>query len=144
MAMKRACCLYIVPVKNYFNESERELLRQKGNCYSFAAQQGWSVAKELKGVDTIGNHALGEISTVIKEAALNDEYDVLLVYSYSLIDSCDTAPFMIEWLINQGKEVWSVAEGQQTYVDNIDKLLNHLRYWECGIIKRHSDKTIGL
>ena len=141
--MKRACCLYIIPVKSYFNETERELLRQKGSCYSFATQQGWYVAKELKGVDTIGNHALKDITTPIKKAALNDEYDILLVYSYSLMDSSDIAPFMIEWLINQGKEVWSVAEGQQTCVGNIDKILNHLRYWECESIKRHSDKTIG-
>ena len=83
--MKRACCLYIVPVKNYFNETEHELLSQKGICYSFAAQQGWSIAREFTGVDKIGKYALYDIKTNIREAVNNNEFDVLLLSSYKLV-----------------------------------------------------------
>ena len=131
--MKRACCLYIVPVKNYFNETERELLSQKGICYSFAAQQGWSIAREFTGVDKIGKYALYDIKTNIREAANNNEFDVLLLSSYKLVEKCDITPFLIEWLINKGIEVWCVVEGKQSIGDQVNNLINFIRFWQTDM-----------
>ena len=122
--MKRACCLYIIPVKSYFNETERELLRQKGSCYSFATQQGWSITKEIQGVDKIGGSTLYDFFDIIRDVAQNDEFEVLLISSYSLIEDCDTAPMFIQWLKTHEMEVWSAAEGQRRFKKLVDKTVS--------------------
>ncbi len=122
--MKRACCLYIVPVKRYFNEIEREILRQKGSCYSFAARQGWSITKEIRGIDKIGGYTLNDVYKTVMDAAQNNEFDILLVSSCSLIEDCDTASKFIELFKTQAIEIWSVAEGQDCFENHSETIIN--------------------
>ena len=50
----------------------------------------------------------------------------------------DETPFVVEWLCQQGLEVWSTREGQQKFDTRVDKLLNYIRYWQSG---GESEKT---
>lgn len=44
----------------------------------------------------------------------------------------DETPFVVEWFIKNGVEVWSVVEGEQRFDDHIDKLLNYIRFWQSS------------
>ena len=50
----------------------------------------------------------------------------------------EETPFVVQWLINQGIEVWSVKEGQRKIETRADKLINYLTYWQAG---GESEKT---
>ena len=50
----------------------------------------------------------------------------------------DETPFVVEWLCQQGLEVWSTREGQQKFDTRVDKLLNYIRFWQSG---GESEKT---
>lgn len=41
----------------------------------------------------------------------------------------DETPFVVEWFVKNGIEVWSAKEGQQRFDTHVDKLLNYIRYW---------------
>ncbi|MDD6485036.1 MAG: recombinase family protein [Clostridiales bacterium] len=69
----------------------------------------------------------------LKEAALNKEFNVLLVYMFDRLDRRDDeTPFVVEWFAKQGIEVWSTQEGQQQFENHTDKLLNYIRYWQVN------------
>jgi hypothetical protein len=44
----------------------------------------------------------------------------------------DETPFVVEWFVQHGVEVWSVNEGQQKFDNHVDKLLNYIRYWQAS------------
>ena len=44
----------------------------------------------------------------------------------------DETPFVVEWFVKQGIEVWSAMEGQQRFDTHVDKLLNYIRYWQAS------------
>ena len=50
----------------------------------------------------------------------------------------DETPFIVQWLINNGIEVWSTQEGQQKIEQHVDKLLNYIRFWQA---QGESEKT---
>ena len=50
----------------------------------------------------------------------------------------DETPFIVEWFVAQGIEVWSVKEGEQRFDTRVDKLLNYIRFWQAG---GESEKT---
>ena len=69
----------------------------------------------------------------LKEAALNHEFDVLLVYMFDRLGRRDDeTPFVVEWFVKQGIEVWSTQEGQQRFDNQADKLLNYIHYWQAN------------
>lgn len=44
----------------------------------------------------------------------------------------DETPFVVEWFVRNGIEVWSTEEGQQRFDNHVDKLMNYLRYWQAS------------
>ena len=46
--------------------------------------------------------------------------------------SDDETPFVVEWFVRNGVEVWSAVEGQQRFDNHVDKLLNYIRYWQAS------------
>ena len=50
----------------------------------------------------------------------------------------DETPFLVEWFIDNGIEVWSTREGQQKIESRSDKLINYIRFWQAG---GESEKT---
>ncbi|MDR0347627.1 MAG: recombinase family protein, partial [Coriobacteriales bacterium] len=50
----------------------------------------------------------------------------------------DETPFVLEWFVKHGIEVWSVHEGQQRFDQHVDKLTNYIRFWQAA---GESEKT---
>ena len=50
----------------------------------------------------------------------------------------DETPFVVQWFVQQGIEVWSAREGEQRFDNHVDKLLNYIRFWQAS---GESEKT---
>ncbi len=69
----------------------------------------------------------------LKKAALNDEFDILLVYMFDRLGRRDDeTPFVVEWFVKQGIEVWSTQEDEQRFENHVDKLMNYIGYWQSS------------
>ena len=109
---------------------------QREACHDFVKKRGWIIAEEFveKGisgykVSSDNREAMQEI----KKAAIRKAFDVLLVFMFDRLGRRDDeTPFVVEWFVKNGIEVWSVVEGEQRFEDHIDKLLNYIRYWQSS------------
>ena len=74
-----------------------------------------------------------DILRQVKMDAQEGLFDVLLVFMFDRLGRReDETPFVVEWFVEQGIEVWSVKEGQQRFDNRVDKLLNYIRFWQSG------------
>ena len=134
--MKKAYCLYRVSTKKQMDKTKDDIPMQKIACHEFAEVNGWIITKEFyeKGVSGFKVSANDRDAIQdLKEAAQNHEFDVLLVYMFDRLGRRDDeTPFVVEWFVKQGIEVWSTQEGQQRFENQTDKLLNYIRYWQAN------------
>ena len=134
--MKKTYCLYRVSTKKQVDKMKDDIPMQKIACHEFAENNGWIIAKEFyeKGISGFKVSANDRDAIQdLKEAALNHEFDVLLVYMFDRLGRRDDeTPFVVEWFVKQGIEVWSTQEGQQRFENQTDKLLNYIRYWQAN------------
>lgn len=71
--------------------------------------------------------------TELKNEALRGEFDILLVFMFDRLGRIESeTPFVVEWFVEQGIEVWSVIEGQQKFDTHVDKLTNYIRFWSSA------------
>ena len=109
---------------------------QKQYCREFAESQGWTIIKEFaeKGVSGFKVAAADrDAIQEIRQDAEERKFDILLVFMFDRLGRRDDeTPFVVEWFIRNGIEVWSAMEGQQKMDDHIDKLLNYIRYWQAS------------
>lgn len=71
--------------------------------------------------------------TELKNEALRKEFDILLVFMFDRLGRIESeTPFILEWFVEQGIEVWSVVEGQQKFDNHVDKLTNYIRFWQSA------------
>lgn len=135
IATKRVATLYRVSTLKQVSEQE-DIPMQKQACTEFINYQGWVLVKEFleKGVSGFKVSADDrDILQDIKEAALRKEFDILLVFMFDRLGRReDETPFVVEWFVQQGIEVWSVREGQQRFETHVDKLTNYLRFWQAS------------
>lgn len=145
--MKRVYTLYRVSTKKQVNVSdnhENDIPMQRGACREFVkAKQDWEIVKEYeeKGVSGFKVSAKNRDAILdLQEAALNKEFDVLLVFMFDRIGRIDDeTPFIVEWFVKTaGVEVWSVKEGEQRFETHVDKLTNYIRFWQAS---GESEKT---
>mgnify|MGYP003073800719 FL=1 len=69
----------------------------------------------------------------IQRDALQSKFDILLVFMFDRLGRReDETPFVVEWFVKNGIEVWSAKEGQQRFDTHVDKLLNYIRYWQAS------------
>jgi len=103
---------------------------------------GWEIvdSRSEKGVSGYKVSANDRDAIIdIRNAATNKEFDVLLVYMFDRLGRKeDETPFIVQWFINNGIEVWSTQEGQQKIEQHVDKLLNYIRFWQA---QGESEKT---
>jgi DNA invertase Pin-like site-specific DNA recombinase len=134
--MKRVWCLYRVSTKGQVSADE-DIPMQKNACYEFVSKQkGWKVTNELFELGVSGwkkkaneRDALNDI----REAAVNREFDVLLVFMFDRLGRRDDeTPFVINFLIENEVEVWSVNEGQRKIEQHVDKLINYISSWQSS------------
>ena len=65
---------------------------------------------------------------VIKKAAKQKKFDILLVFMFDRIGRiADETPFVVEWSVKNGIRVWSTKEGEQRFDSHTDKLTNYIR-----------------
>ena len=141
MVIKRVACLYRVSTKNQLTDDDVPM--QIKACAEFIKKQRtWKPEKEYieKGVSGYHKSANERDALVqLKKDAVAGKFDILLVFMFDRLGRReDETPFVVEWLVQQGIEVWSVMEGQQVFDDHVDKLINYIRFWQSG---GESEKT---
>ncbi len=136
MIVKRVNCLYRVSTKKQVDVNSDDIPMQKISCHEFASLQGWVITNEFseKGVSGFKVSANDRDAIQdLKNAALNDEFDILLVFMFDRIGRIDDeTPFVVEWFVQHGIEVWSVKEGEQRFDSHVDKLMNYIRFWQAS------------
>lgn len=70
---------------------------------------------------------------LIKRHAEQKKFDILLVFMFDRLGRRDDeTPFVVEWFVSHGIEVWSTQEGEQRFESHIDHLMNYIRYWQAS------------
>ena len=133
--VKRVVCLYRVSTVGQVEKDDIPM--QKQFCREFCQrQEGWEIVRELSEKGVSGFKVSAKKRDKIQEIqrmALAGEFDILLVFMFDRLGrKDDETPFVVEWFVNQGIEVWSAMEGQQRFDTHVDKLLNYIRYWQAS------------
>lgn len=133
--MKRVEMLYRVSTLGQVEKDDIPM--QKQFCREFVAgHSDWIIVKELyeKGVSGFKKSAKErDAIQELQQDAIEGKFDILLVYMFDRLGrKDDETPFIVEWFVKQGIEVWSAVEGQQRFDNHVDKLLNYIRYWQAS------------
>lgn len=133
--IKRVYCLYRVSTIGQVERDDIPMQRQY--CREFVSLHGnWRIEKELyeKGVSGFKVSAKDRDKIQeIQKAAVEGKFKVLLVYMFDRLGRRDDeTPFVVEWFVKNGIEVWSAVEGEQRFDSHVDKLLNYIRYWQAS------------
>ena len=132
---KRVTSLYRVSTLGQVEKDDIPM--QKECCRSFIADHtDWVLVKEVyeKGVSGFKKSAKDRDAIVeLQTLALQNEFDILLVYMFDRLGRRDDeTPFIVEWFVQNGIEVWSVKEGQRRFDTHVDKLLNYITFWQAS------------
>ena len=140
--MNTVYTLYRVSTKQQVDKTKDDIPMQREACHEFAERMNWTIGKEFleKGVSGFKVSASDRDAIQdLKAAALNKEFDLLLVFMFDRIGRIDDeTPFIVEWFVKQGIRVWSVLEGEQRFESHVDKLMNYIRFWQAS---GESEKT---
>lgn len=132
--MQRVYCLYRVSTKGQVDGDDIPM--QKQACRVFAEKMGWTICKEYmeKGISGFKISANDrDVIQDLKVAAEKKEFDILLVFMFDRLGRIpNETPFVLEWFVKSGIQVWSAKEGQQTFETDCDYLLNYIRFWQAG------------
>ena len=152
--MKRVMCLYRVSTKGQV-DPEDDIPMQRRECLAFIAQhKDWKYIGELmeKGVSGY-KISINKRDAIVQMRSMAEkkEFDILLVFMFDRLGRReDETPFLVQWFIENGIEVWSTREGQQRIDNRADKLINYIRYWQAGgesekismrVVAAHSQMT---
>ena len=142
---KRVCCLYRVSTGkqvDYDSNNEADIPMQRKACHKFANEMGWEIVHEEQEDGVSGHKVRAEDRDKIQnimELARKKQFDILLVFMFDRIGRiADETPFVVEWFVKNGIEVWSTQEGEQRFDTHTDKLLNYIRFWQAD---GESEKT---
>lgn len=139
--MKKVICLYRVSTVGQVDHDDIPM--QRLACREYAVTHpDWEIIEEIseKGVSgyKVSTNARDAI-VEIKRRAAQHEFDVLLVFMFDRLGRReDETPFVVQWFVQQGIEVWSTREGEQRFDTHVDKLLNYIRFWQAS---GESEKT---
>lgn len=133
--LKRVVCLYRVSTVGQVEKDDIPM--QKQFCREFVQRQpGWEIVKEFSEKGVSGFKVSAKKRDAVQEIqrmALQGEFDILLVFMFDRLGrKDDETPFVVEWFVKNGIEVWSAMEGQQRFDNHVDKLLNYIRYWQAS------------
>jgi DNA invertase Pin-like site-specific DNA recombinase len=123
-------------------DNKEDIPMQRQACREFAERMGWIVGREFEEKGISGSKVSADKRDAIqdlKDAAVKGEFQILLVFMFDRIGSIDDeTPFVVEWFVKHGIEVWSVNEGEQKIEQHVDKLMNYIRFWQAA---GESEKT---
>ena len=136
---KRVCCLYRVSTEqqvDYDQNHQADIPMQRRACHKFADKMGWEIVFEEQEDGVSGYKVRAEKRDKIqkiKALALEKQFDILLVFMFDRLGRIsDETPFVVEWFVRNGIEVWSTEEGEQKFESHVDKLLNYIRFWQAN------------
>ena len=145
MLKNRVYCLYRVSTDkqvDFNSENEADIPMQRKECHRFAAEHGWTIIHEEQEEGVSGHKVRAEHRDklqIIKDHARQGKFDILLVFMFDRIGRiADETPFVVEWFVKNGIQVWSTQEGEQRFDNHTDKLLNYIRFWQAD---GESEKT---
>lgn len=132
---RRVYCLYRVSTLGQVEKDDIPM--QKQFCREFVGQHpGWEIIKKFSEKGVSGFKVSAKDRDAIQEIqrdALQNKFDILLVFMFDRLGRReDETPFVVEWFVKNGIEVWSAKEGQQRFDTHVDKLLNYIRYWQAS------------
>lgn len=137
-ARLRVCCLYRVSTTKQVDHdvnNQADIPVQRKACHEFAERMGWEIVMEeqengVSGFKVSANDR--DKIQLIKERAEKGQFDILLVFMFDRIGRrAEETPFVVEWFIKNGIQVWSVNEGEQKIESHVDRLTNYIRYWQA-------------
>lgn len=116
--LKRVVCLYRVSTVGQVEKDDIPM--QKQFCREFVQRQpGWEIVKEFSEKGVSGFKVSAKKRDAVQEIqrmALQGEFDILLVFMFDRLGrKDDETPFVVEWFVKNGIEVWSAMEGQQRF-----------------------------
>jgi DNA invertase Pin-like site-specific DNA recombinase len=151
MEKKKVISLYRVSSKKQVDRVKQadgaddkfDIPMQKQACHEFiATRQDWNLYRELSEFGISGYKVSAKKRDAIQDIqqeALAKKFDVLLVFMFDRLGRIDDeTPFIVEWFVKHGIEVWSVKEGEQRFEHHVDKLTNYIRFWQAA---GESEKT---
>lgn len=135
--IKRVQCLYRVSGArqvDFDEQQQADIPMQRKACREFAAKMGWVIVGEEQEAGISGfkvSAADRDAIQLIKEKAVKKEFDILLVFMFDRIGRITSeTPFIVEWFVENGIQVWSTQEGEQRFEHHVDRLTNYIRYWQ--------------
>lgn len=139
--LKKVVCLYRVSTKKQVDEDDIPM--QKQACRAFIkTHSNWVLTKEYfeKGVSGFKKYAAQrDVLQQVRNDAIQNKFNILLVFMFDRLGRKeDETPFIVEWFVKQGVEIWSVKEGEQKFEHHVDKLMNYIRFWQAS---GESEKT---
>ncbi|MEA5059524.1 MAG: recombinase family protein [Candidatus Pelethousia sp.] len=138
----RVCGLYRVSSPGQVDKVQDDIPMQRAACREFVEQKGWTLVDELaeKGISGYKVSARDrDAIQMLQQRALRHEFDILLVFMFDRLGRIESeTPFIVEWFVRQGIQVWSVKEGEQRFESHVDKLTNYIRFWQAA---GESEKT---
>lgn len=118
------------------DDDKFDIPAQKRACREFVkTKQDWMITDEVyetgvSGYKISAKHR-SKILSLQRDAAAG-KFDVLLVFMFDRLGRReDETPFLVEWFVNNGVEVWSVVEGQRKFEHHTDKLTNYITFWQA-------------
>ena len=137
---KKVGCLYRVSTRKQVNVEE-DIPMQRNACMEYIKKKAdWELFREYLEPGVSGYHkGLNDrkvLQEVIKDVG-ERRIDVLLVFMFDRIGRKDNeTPFLLKRIVECGVEVWSVCEGQQTFENSSDNLMNIIRFWGANTESR--------
>lgn len=135
---KRVYCLYRVSTAkqvDYDDSHQADIPMQRTACHAFAAKMGWTIIHEeqetgVSGYKVSADHR--DKLQLIREHAKQGKFDILLVFMFDRLGRrADETPFVVEWFVKNGIQVWSANEGEQRFDSHTDRLTNYIRFWQA-------------
>ena len=130
----RAGLAYRVSTKGQVDHDDIPM--QKIECRKFCAQHGWLVVLEKAEKGVSGSKVSATKRDAIQELKAEAEkgnIDILLVFLFDRLGRIESeTPYVVEWFVKHGVEVWSTREGQQKIDSHTDKLINYIRFWQAA------------
>lgn len=136
----RAGLAYRVSTKGQVDHDDIPM--QKIECRKFCAQHGWRVVLEKAEKGVSGSKISATKRDAIQELKAEAEkgnIDILLVFLFDRLGRIESeTPYVVEWFVKHGVEVWSTREGQQKIDSHTDKLINYIRFWQAAGSRKKS------
>lgn len=144
--IKRVATLYRVSTKGQLDKNDIPM-QQRACRGMIDKNENWRLVKEYTERGVSGFKISASNRDAIQQAKEDAEkglFDILLVFMFDRLGrKDDETPFVLEWFVNHGIEMWSVIEGEQKIEQHTDRLVNYLRFWQSSGESRKTSQRVN-